>query len=315
MTSLKTSEVSAVLLVFLIPTVLVIAGFYLNPYPTDEFRRMVLNIPLFLGLILLGVGVLFHRKDTELGSVSTIAGWVLFAAYWAAMPAYLYFSEGGDVFNASVAIIGVYVLVYLAYHEWLSIRRDRFPSCLRWIAGSSFIAGIIYFTFDNNVFPQIKEGLIEVVAAHSAFLLNIFSNEVSRTGSVIYYETTPITIIFACTAIQSMVLFVGMIGALPGIGWRRRAIGMAVTVVPIYFLNLVRNAGVIFLVGSGLTDFNLAHNIIAKAGALITLIVLLFIVFKLLPELYDEITCLVDLSKRRGPVETVITSLWNTKKS
>ena len=118
-----------------------------------------------------------------------------------------------------------------------------------------------------------------------------------------FYNGSPITIIFACTAIQSMVLFVGMIGALPNVSLKRKTLAMFVTVIPIYFLNLIRNVSVIFLVGGGITSFETAHNIIAKAGSLIALIVLLFITFKILPELYDEITCLFDLPKRKGPVE------------
>jgi exosortase/archaeosortase len=43
--------------------------------------------------------------------------------------------------------------------------------------------------------------------------------------------------------------------------------------------------------------------VLAKIGALITLIALLFIVFKIIPELFDEISCLIDLPKRKGPVE------------
>lgn len=290
-----------VLSFFLIPTVMLIFGYFLFPYPTSLFARQLSFVPLFLGLVFLGVGF-FYRKNNIAGWVK-ILGWGLFSFFWATMPSFLYFSEGGDVFNAAVCIIGVYVLLYIAYHEWLSIIRDEQVSCLNWIAGGTFLAGIIYFTIENGIVPGLKEWLIENVAAQTSDVLHLFGVDASRTSDLIIYNNIPITIIFACTAIQSMVLFVGMIGALPRVRLKRKTLGLLVTVVPIYFLNLIRNAGVVYMVGSGMTSFEMAHNVIGKTGSLLALIVLLFVTFKIVPELYDEIIGIIDLPKRKGPVE------------
>jgi archaeosortase A (PGF-CTERM-specific) len=290
-----------VLSFFLIPTAMLIFGYFLFPYPPSLFARQLSFVPLFLGLLFLGVGF-FYRKKNIAGWVK-ILGWGLFSFFWATMPSFLYFSEGGDVFNAAVCIIGVYVLLYIAYHEWLSIIRNEQVSCLNWIAGGTFLAGIIYFTIENGIVPGLKEWLIENVAAQTSDVLHLFGVDASRTSDLIIYNNIPITIIFACTAIQSMVLFVGMIGALPRVRLKRKTLGLLVTVVPIYFLNLIRNAGVVYMVGSGMTSFEMAHNVIGKTGSLLALIALLFITFKIVPELYDEIIGIIDLPKRKGPVE------------
>lgn len=300
-----------VLSFFLIPTIMLIFGYVLFPYPPSLLARQLSFIPLFLGLILLGAGFFFKGKNTA--SMLKIVGWGMVAFFWATMPSFLYFSEGGDVFNAAVCIIGVYVLMYMAYHEWLSIKRNDYVSCLNWIAGGTFLAGIIYFTIENGIVPGLKDWLIEFVAAQSKDLLHLFGVNASRNQTLIIYNNTPVTIIFACTAIQSMVLFVGMIGALSRVNMKRKALGLLVTVVPIYFLNLVRNAGVVFMVGSGMVSFELAHNVIGKAGSLLALIVLLFVTFKIVPELYDEIVGIIDLPKRRGPVELFIGRLLGKK--
>ncbi|MBE3121732.1 MAG: archaeosortase A [Thermoplasmata archaeon] len=300
-----------VLSFFLIPTIMLIFGYVLFPYPPSLLARQLSFIPLFLGLILLGAGFFFKGKNTA--SMLKIVGWGMVAFFWATMPSFLYFSEGGDVFNAAVCIIGVYVLMYMAYHEWLSIIRNDHVSCLNWIAGGTFLAGIIYFTIENGIVPGLKDWLIEFVAAQSTDLLHLFGVNASRNQTLIIYNNTPVTIIFACTAIQSMVLFVGMIGALSRVNMKRKALGLLVTVVPIYFLNLVRNAGVVFMVGSGMVSFELAHNVIGKAGSLLALIVLLFVTFKIVPELYDEIVGIIDLPKRRGPVELFIGRLLGKK--
>jgi archaeosortase A (PGF-CTERM-specific) len=301
-----------VLSFFLIPAMMLIFGYVLFPYPPSLLARQLSFIPLFLGLILLGIGFFFKVKNTA--STLKIVGWGMVAFFWATMPSFLYFSEGGDVFNAAVCVIGVYVLIYIAYHEWLSLKRNEHVSCLNWIAGGTFLAGIIYFTIENGIVPGLKDWLIETVAAQSADLLHLFGVNASRNQALIIYNNTPVTIIFACTAVQSMVLFVGMIGALSRVNMKRKTLALLVTVIPIYLLNLVRNAGVVFMVGSGMFSFELAHNVIGKAGSLLALIVLLFVTFKIVPELYDEIVGIIDLPKRRGPVELFIGRIVGKKR-
>jgi archaeosortase A (PGF-CTERM-specific) len=184
---------------------------------------------------------------------------------------------------------------------------------LNWIAGGTFLAGIIYFTIENGIIPGLRDWFIEIVAAQTCDVLHLFGVNVSRIHDLIIYNNIPVTIIFACTAIQSMVLFVGMIGALPRVGLKRKALGLLATVVPIYFLNLIRNAGVVYMVGSGMTSFEMAHNVIGKTGSLLALILLLFITFKIVPELYDEIIGIIDLPKRKGPVELFFRRLVGKK--
>ena len=59
--------------------------------------------------------------------------------------------------------------------------------------------------------------------------------------------------------------------------------------------------------------FNIAHNIIGKGGSLIALVILLFIVVKIVPEVFDEILNLTDLYKRNGPIEKTIKKLLGGK--
>ena len=300
-TPIEKSNGLAVLSYFLIPAMMLIIGYILFPYPPSFLARQFSFFPLFLGLIFLGFGFFYRKKN--IASMLKIIGWILFAFFWATMPSFLYYSEGGDVFNAAVCVIGVYVLIYMGYHEWLSFKTGNYVLCLNWIAGSTFLAGIIYFTIENNIIPGLKEWLIENVAAQTTDILHLIGVSALRNQVLIIYNNMPVAIIFACTAIQSMVLFVGMIGALSRVNWKRKSLGLLVTVVPIYFLNLIRNASVVYMVGSGIVSFELAHNVIAKIGSLLALILLLFVTFKIIPELYDEIIGILDLTKRKGPVE------------
>jgi archaeosortase A (PGF-CTERM-specific) len=148
---------------------------------------------------------------------------------------------------------------------------------------------------------------VQVVADQSAAVLNAFFGDTHTIGVAIsYHGRVVINIIFACTAVQAMVIFIGIIVAIAKVDLKRRIIGLTITLIPIYLLNLLRNAMVGFLVGEDITDFFIAHNVLSKIGALLTLIVLLFIIIKLIPEIYDEINCIIDLHKRNGPLEQML---------
>jgi exosortase/archaeosortase len=79
-----------------------------------------------------------------------------------------------------------------------------------------------------------------------------------------------------------------------------------VTVPVIYLLNIIRNVGVIYGVEVLNISFYVMHNIIGKIGSLIALIVLAYLAFEILPELYDTIVSLFQLPKRKGPLERIL---------
>jgi len=306
----KNEENNIAFLFLIIPTLFLIVGYFIYPYMSTDIALKLIQIPIFLGLILLGIG--FLTKKEGVSNKIKIMGWMVFAFFWSTQPAILYLSEDGDIFNAVVCIIGVYVLSYFAYHEWLSLKRKENIECLNWIAGASCISGIIYYVIERT---SLAPWMIESTAQQSAWVLNlIIGNTEARGVNIFLNGSYVVTIIFACTAIQAMVIFIGMIGVLPKIDLKRRVYGLLVTLVPIYILNLFRNAMVVFLVGNNITDFNIAHNIISKSGALITLIVLLLIVIKIIPEIFNEIICLTDLYKRNGPLEKSIKKIFRRKK-
>ena len=312
MSNLKTTsrESSISLLFVLIPTIFVIIGFLFFPFPSSEEIKLFLSIPLFGSLALLIIG--FILKKEEISNKLKMAGWIIFSFFWSTQINSLYFGVDGDIFNAALSVVGIYVLCYLAYHEWLSLKTKKQIGCLNWIAGAAAIAGFIYFIIELT---PLAPWLIETVAAHSGWLLNIFTGNVDVYGPNIYYEGSfTVNIIFACTAVQSMVIFVGMILPLTNVDTKRKVYGLLVTVVPVYFLNLIRNALISYLLAEDITSFYIAHNIMGKGGSLIALIILLFIVIKVVPEVFDEILCLSDLYKRNGPLEKIISKLFPRKK-
>ena len=72
----------------------------------------------------------------------------------------------------------------------------------------------------------------------------------------------------------------------------------------IYFINLFRNAGIVYATNEqllGPNTFLYAHHRIGKALSLIVLIMLVFLIFEILPEFQEYILGVIDLPRRTKP--------------
>ncbi|HVL88305.1 MAG TPA: archaeosortase A [Candidatus Thermoplasmatota archaeon] len=267
-------------------------------------------------LSVLGAGFLLRshprRHDVRM------AGWILFSAYWPLQAAGFFLQR--DEFNAYATLLSPVLFGYLAYHEWLSKRWGEDPSPLRWIAGTAFVAGATYFAIYKM--PPVTDFIIHQVALQSSFLANVLFglqtsvyvdpgaldpearfhvcmdlSAVCPPGAAAY----AVTIILACTAIQSIMIFVGAIYATDGGAAIRRYKAYLYTVPIIYFLNLFRNAGIVYGYKVLGLDFDLMHNWVGKGGSLLALVVIALALFRVLPELHDNVLGVMDLWKRTKP--------------
>jgi archaeosortase A (PGF-CTERM-specific) len=173
---------------------------------------------------------------------------------------------------------------------------------------------------------MLAGSLIEVVANQTSWSLRRFGFDVFA-GSIqrlpfgdkcvpIYFNgVLSVELILACTGLQSMMIFIGAIIAINDADSFRRAKAFLATVPVIYALNIFRNMGVIY--GMEVLGFNfyLMHNVIGKLGSLIVLIILAFVTFEILPELYDDIVGLADLPKRNCPVEKFMGKYFGKRKN
>jgi archaeosortase A (PGF-CTERM-specific) len=112
-----------------------------------------------------------------------------------------------------------------------------------------------------------------------------------------------VTIVFACTALQSIMIFVGAI-AFTKADTVRKLKAYALTVPTIYALNLFRNAGIIYGYRVkqwsmfGIDSFTFMHSYVAKLGAILALVGIALAVFRLLPELHENILDVLSLHER-----------------
>jgi len=262
---------------------------------------------------------------TKIGHNISIMGWLCLGFFWWIQVEHYILIK--DPVNALFCAAAVPFFGYLAFHEYLSVLWKTEYEPLRWLAGMTVVAGGIYF-FVERV-PLIAGWLINVVAEQSVWILRVFDVEASLgpidygEGSRIYRPgsehqevrvaieggiwknplSPSVNIVLACTALQSMIIFVGGVICTKA-PLDRRFYAFLATIPPIYILNLIRNAGVIWLTYEhvwGDDTFFWSHAVLGKVGSLIALIFLAVAVFHFLPEMQDSILGVIDLPLREPP--------------
>jgi archaeosortase A (PGF-CTERM-specific) len=242
-------------------------------------------------------------------------GWIFFAIYWALQP--LYYIKEGDItmilLTLVVALICI-IIAHLMYSTYLDSKKgikndnptDR-QKTMTAVTTITAVGCLFYFPFAE--IESLNHFLISIVTSQTFWLAQMAGFPVERFDwNVIILEGYRVEIILACTAIESIALFLGII---LGIKAERKRVFMALmaSIPVIYALNLIRNAFVIGAYGYNWfgtgpmtinilgnefflhesASFYLGHHIIAKAGSGIALFFIAYSVLILLPELLELI--------------------------
>jgi archaeosortase A (PGF-CTERM-specific) len=223
-------------------------------------------------------------------------GWFFFGLYWLGQPGHYVALE--DYFNAALAIVAGLLCLYMA---WLIAFRHCESSACIWASYAAAICGIIYFPFAQ--IETLQSWLIGATTTLTAETLQALSIPVvQESWNVMSLNGRSVEIILACTAIESIALFAGVIVSVKA-PISRKAAALAASTLTIYALNIGRNAFVLMAYGYdwfGIDSFHVAHNVIAKIGSTIALLILAYFVFYLLPELLATIDQLASEIKHPG---------------
>ena len=299
---------------------------------------IALNIVLFVGLFVLAAGYFWKDRRCHL---LRILGVLLLAAFFS-IEVVRIINEGKDVWNITFTSIAPPVFLFVAYQEYLSYRWDEDHDSLKWLVGTAWIAGIIYYSFDR--IPQMTAAINYVVAAQSVWFGQMFGygNEWFVEPSDVHWghqplsvgissmtdHEAPVNIILGCTGIEAIVIFVGaalatqlirdpwLVYKNPGtprllrlrsMSPRERMLRVLLYAISIVWVgNLLRNVLIIYLVdplGPFGWDFDVVHGDLAKSMSFIILLGLAFVTFNLMPEMLDNISGIAGLAKRKSPEE------------
>ena len=247
------------------------------------------------------------------------AGWFFFAAHWALQPSH--HIENSDYINV-VLVLSVSIFCLILAHAMLRsyMHYEGAESTLLTITTAAALGGLFYYPFDK--IEILNTFLISVAANQVVYILHLFNMPAQLVDwNQIELNGAHVEIILACTAIESIAIFMGLIFCVRASA-KRTLIAFAASVPVIYLLNLVRNVFVVVATGYDwfgehtfriahyawvpdsfeiahrvwvLNSFDIAHNYIAKLGSGIALFVIAYVVMQSLPELLDVIDRMIRL--------------------
>ncbi|MCZ7392467.1 MAG: archaeosortase A [Candidatus Methanoperedens sp.] len=231
------------------------------------------------------------------------AGWLFFSVHWALQ--WQHYFGLGDYTNVVLTVLAsafsVIIGVVLIRQDKSLLGNNNGISTMTSISMASTaaaIGGLSYFVFSE--IPSMNEWLISTVANQTIWLASVFGIMVTRLDwNLLAVNGYRVEIILACTAIESIALFIGIIASVRA-PFKRLTLAFLVSVPVIYGLNLLRNVFVVDAYGMTWfgdpeTSFYVAHTLIAKIGSLIALFIIAYAVLKILPEIIDMIDGILNL--------------------
>jgi archaeosortase A len=230
---------------------------------------------LWISLLLLLASALTRK------SLIAVPGWAIFGIFWFSQLGHYLAIE--DYFNVVLFLAAGLMSFYMA---WVVMKKGFTSKAYLWASYAAAVCGVIYFPFAE--IEPLQFALIRFTTLITVGALQLISVPViMQNWNMMTLNGRSVEIILACTSIESIALFAGLILSVQApIG--RRLAALAVATVSIYLLNIVRNGFVIMAYGwswFGTDSFEIAHNIIAKAGSVAALLAISYLVFLLLPEL------------------------------
>ena len=285
---------------------------------------------LIVSIGLTCLGIAFHSQKAWSKWLAP-PGWLCVGIYF-----YLGSGHYFDIDDPVLIFMSIAALpVCIAYGGWeaILIRQERNLDSVDWLRGAVFWSAmpylaiqhipllnvaIVWFTaWNTSIFllwsgaADVHLGQMMVDLGGSAAPITwqewdgsrwILTETLGENGFHVPMETADgesvdIGFILGCSALQSMIVFVGAIVAVRNVSWRRRIRAMALIIPLIHILNVFRNAGIIWLHIeyneiwnlNGLSIFDFAHAYAAKFLSLGAMFLMAIVLFDLLPKLHRHV--------------------------
>lgn len=217
-------------------------------------------------------------------------GWSALSTYWFLQPASYIDIE--DYFNAFLVVAAGAASLFIAYITFRQ-RKKNGGEVLISLSRAASVSGLIYFLFADVEFLNL--GIISLVTNQTVWLVGKTGFPVAQVAwNKLAVNGLAVEIILACTAIESMALFTGLISSAAGSPVSKKSRAFLLSVPVIYALNLLRTSFTASAYGFGWfgtpdESFHISEHIIAKTGSMIALLAISYIILKMLPDVSDMI--------------------------
>ena len=278
---------------------------------------------------LVGLGTAFHGK-ADWTRWMAVPGWICIGLYF-----FLGAGQYFDVDDPVLIFMSLAALpVTVAYAGWeaMNARERRVVPSLEWLRGAVFWAAMPYLAIQH--IPMLNAAVVWFTAWNTALMMqwtgagdihlgammvDLGSGQTSSWGDwtgnrwlltetlgeggfyvpMEYADGTSVNIgfVLGCSALQSMIVFVGALIAVNDAPWQRRVRALIITVPLIYVLNIFRNAGILWMhvtysgrwEWAGLNIFDFGHSYASKFLCLGAMFLMALVLFELVPRLHDHV--------------------------
>ena len=288
---------------------------------------------LIVSIGLACLGFAFHSNQSNARLLSPL-GWICIGVYF-----YLGAEHYFEISDPVLIFMSIAALpVCIAYGGWeaILIRENRTIESVDWLRGAVFWSAMPYLAIQH--IPMLNAGVVWFTAWNTSLFLQwtgagdiqlgqmmvdlgttsvtwtswegnrwLLTDTLGEGGfyvPMIHADGTEVNIgfILGCSALQSMIVFVGAIVAVQGTPWQRRARALMVTIPLIHILNVFRNAGIIWLHVeyqanwnlNGMSIFDFGHAYAAKFMSLGAMFLMALVLFDLLPKLHTHVITVLD---------------------
>ncbi len=248
-------------------------------------------ITLWISLGLLAIASIFPKAYNTRFLFGGF-GWIFLAIYWFLQPpSYI---ELQDYFNAFLVVVAAIVSLFIAYITLQArSKKEGDYEMLISLSRAASVSGLIYFLFaDVELF---NSGIISLVTNQTIWVAEELGYPVVQVAwNQLAINGLAVEIILACTAIESIALFTGIISSAIDAPFIQKFRAFMISVPVIYILNLLRVSFTASAYGFGWfgtpdESFHISEHIITKAGSLLALLLISYAVLKTLPEVSDMI--------------------------
>ncbi|WP_094228066.1 archaeosortase A [Methanolobus psychrotolerans] len=231
-------------------------------------------------------------KSAKARKLLSSTGWGFFSIHWFYQP--FHYVEIGDYFNVALVIVVGTVCLIIA-HTMLKEYQNKDeinpkPDITSMATSATALGSLFYFPFAQMDFLNVW--IISQVTDNVLWMLHFLGEPAEMIAwNKIALNGYQVEIILACTAIESIAMFIGLIASVNA-PFKRLAAAFIASVPVIYILNIIRDVFVIMAYGYqwfGPNSFDIAHHTIAKIGSGVSLFIIAYVVMRILPELVDLI--------------------------
>ncbi len=229
------------------------------------------------------------------------SGWIFLSIYWSMqLERYIELTDYVNIILIIAATAASLFIAHITFQGKNNTNKSGYEVFIS-LSRAASVGGLIYFLFAEVGF--LNTWMISTVTGHGIWFIQrlgfpvvqVAWNELAVNGMVI-------EIILACTAVESIALFSGIISSAKGATTLRKFQAFMISVPVIYILNIIRvsftaSAYGFSWFGTPDESFHISEHVITKAGSLLALFLISYMVLKTLPEVSDMIDGVVKMMK------------------